>query len=92
MENDTLKATLAQEMQELLKKERIAVDLIDMLDFNFQWLFRFCERNHIEIPDRERIYRSLNRVRELTGELATITHDDTQGEITQRRYRILIIP
>jgi len=68
--NPHLKLALTYEMEQLLRREELALELIDVLDFNFQWLLRFCERNRIEIPDRERLYQSLNKVRVLMREIS----------------------
>jgi len=65
-----MRMAMVAETQELIRREKLALELIDVLDFNFQWLLRFCERNNIEIPDRERLYLSLNKVRRLMGQLS----------------------
>ena len=70
MNDHILNIARLEELQKLIHKEMVVIELLEVLDFNFQWLIRFCDKNDIEIPDRVRLYESLNKVRLLIDELA----------------------
>lgn len=59
-----------QELAKIVRQEADIIELLEVMSFNFQWLLRFCEKKDISIPDRARIYASLDKVRTLIDEIA----------------------
>ena len=62
--------SIADFMRQLILRERKVMELFDILNYNYQWLIRFCEKNGIDIPDRERVHRSWSRVRDVIDDLS----------------------
>lgn len=69
MSNPLLDLARLQELNRLVHQEKALVELLDVLNFNFNWLIQFCEKNDITVPDRERLYQSQERIKVLIDEI-----------------------
>ena len=76
-----LELAKVEEMRTLIHKVEAVDELIEVVDFNFKWLLRFCERNNIEIPDRERVYESLNKIRVLIDRISPANIEQSSTEV-----------
>ena len=65
MSNAKLELALIEEMRQLLKKEEVMSEAVELLDHNLEWTLRYCEKNRIPMPERERILASLLKLRGL---------------------------
>jgi hypothetical protein len=87
-----------------MRKEAIMHQAIEVLDYHYEWLLKFCTINQIAIPDRERVTNSLMKLRGLldefydaspedkaTDEIDPTTRDATDNETTRKNNRTKII-
>ncbi len=58
MSNPNIELALVEELRDYIRREKIMSDAAEILSYYVAWLFRFCEKNGIEIPDRERLYQA----------------------------------
>ena len=65
-----MELALVEKARELIRKESLTLELLDILDARMNWLIRFCQRNGIEIPDTEGIVRDETRIKTLMGEIS----------------------
>ena len=77
LQNHFLEIELIEHIRELIRKERLTLEILDVLDFNFRWLLQFCQKNDIVIPDRARLQMSWNRLRKAIRELDSTTQSAT---------------
>jgi hypothetical protein len=82
-----------EELTRLVHQEQAIAELLDVLKFNFEWLIRFCETNHIDIPDRERLFQSEQRIRVLLREIASdesYHQDESDAELPEPKRGTLL--
>jgi len=60
--NPMLELALAEQMKQLLRKEMVIDEASEILEANLRWLVKVCSENGVEIPDRERVHRSISRL------------------------------
>lgn len=70
MSNEQIKLAFLEETRELLRREKLALELFDILDARMLWLIRFCRQNGIRIPNQDAIIREEARIKYLMGRLS----------------------
>jgi len=70
MSDEQIKLALLEEARELVHKEKLTLELFEILDARMVWLIRFCRKNGIEIPNQEALIRDEQRIKRLMGELS----------------------
>lgn len=67
---DSLELALVEKANELIRKERLTPELFDILDARIVWLIHFCQRNAIDIPNKEMIVIDEARIKALMDEIS----------------------
>lgn len=84
--NPLLDMARLEELNKLVRQEKAVAELLEVMNSNFTWLIRFCEANRIEIPDKERLCESAERISALLHELQSdesYHRDDSNGELPE---------
>jgi hypothetical protein len=68
--SDYLALALNEKFKELIRKERLTIELFEILDSRMNWLIRFCQKNGIPMPDAERIGADESRIKALMTQIA----------------------
>jgi hypothetical protein len=75
-----LELALVEKTRELIRKERLTLDLFEILDARMNWLIRFCQKNGIPIPDNARIIEDEARISYLMDQISGTTRDATDKD------------
>jgi hypothetical protein len=76
--NPKIELALVEEMRQLIQKENVMSEILEVMDCDFMWLLRFCERNNITIPDRDRLLRAKLRLKSLLGSFYSDAPDESK--------------
>ncbi len=84
-----LALALIEKTKELIRKERLTLELFEILDSRMRWLSRFCQTNGIQIPNQEQIVREEERIKYLMGEIGGISPNGSKqpNEPNEDDYR-----
>jgi hypothetical protein len=61
----SVKLALIEEYKKVLKYKKIYEDLVESFQYMIADLFQYADKQKIDLPNRDRIYRNMERARDL---------------------------
>jgi hypothetical protein len=61
----SVKLALIEEYKKVLKYKKIYEDLVESFQYMIADLFQYADKQKIDLPNRDRIYRNMERSRDL---------------------------
>ncbi len=71
-----------EELRQAMRLKEINEELLEHLAATLRWLFHYCEKNRIPLPDRDRISRSLEIAMEIADKVSLTIPTKNQQQFT----------
>jgi hypothetical protein len=77
----SVKLALIEEYKKVLKYKKIYEDLVESFQYMIADLFQYADKQKIDLPNRDRIYRNMERARDLIQ--YRINNMESDGDLTE---------